>query len=339
MLSLPFLVAAFAAAQDPVAPIEAPAEPAPPAVAAPLREQSTTALGRRFDAKKRAEEACSFNATTGLNCSKEWMQWFNIVETVAVDAPEGLVATGRLVPLKGRECDVGLQVSMTHKTKGITVDWASSTMDVDRRAVPLLPGFARRATAALAQRTSTAAPDTLLEELVLADAEDGTCLVKLEKGTPSTALRVRLAVSLDGATDTLTITDSLTWESIDEVRLLEVLGAQPVIPEPERPLTATLIGAGAGTALTLPISAILGVNIGRSNGVAAGILAGIGIAAAYGVICVGPCAAAGFYLSDARAWEQADVEAERKGRADAIRRRRVELGIEAAPPPSLDPAS
>lgn len=310
------------------------AEVAPPTTSTPpmnARKSTTREVGRLYDPKKRAEGICSTYGEE-FRCGGERMKRFNVVETATIDAPVELEVSSALGGHKDKPCVVAVNVVVSHPTQSITVDWQRVAIDVNRIAMQAVPGFARQTNSGLIQRPSTASPGAILAEGVFVVDGVGVydaCIMATEPKEESSTVTVRMPIDIGGHADEIVFRHVLQWESIDERAVIELLPVGHPLPPPERPITATLVGAGAG--FLVPSACGLVVGLSQTVGSEREAAISIGGGLLYGLLCGGLGAGAGWAFGDLPEWERAD-DVEAKGLArDALLKKRRDLGIDPAP--------
>ena len=321
MIFVVALISALASQPEAVAPAPQPAA---------SRSVTERVIGRRYDPGVRAREMCTYSGDNErLVCGN--LALFNVVESSRTDAPAGvgLTATAR----QGAGCATAVSLSFSlQAAESISIDWQRSSIDVDGAAQSLLPGFARRVTAAVMQRPTVAAAGVTISEDAFVDpgGPGWACLAGLRPEYAQTVVGLHLAVSIGGRDDVIHIHQRFAWEGATEAAVVALLEVPADVVQPDAPpaplaliggLSGGVVGAGIGAALGVAG----GLNSNVQSGVALGLCCGIPLAA-------GLAAAGGFPLAGVEAYQRGEfdkAEAQRRKRRTLLARRAA-LGIDTA---------
>lgn len=209
-------------------------------------------LGRHYRFEERAAAVCGFRGDTSHTCDD--LEHFNVLESSHIDTPSGLRAKASFTRAEGCQNAVSLRFWLRHEASSVLVDWQKSSLDIDGVAQPLLPGFARRITAAVSQRPSVAAAGVeIIEEAYVDPGGPGLlCIATLSPAATTTVVGLHLAVQIGGRDDVVHIRQSLKWEPAAEPDVVAVLTTPTAPIQPDAPpLPLAAIGAGVGGAVGL----------------------------------------------------------------------------------------
>jgi hypothetical protein len=340
------LIAAVVALVGQFDPVLPSAEPLPSASTTPaLRVTKDVVVGRLMDPAKRAEAACRFVAASDeIVCSAAELSHFNVVQLSRTDAPAGLEVRAQLAPsprdqagklvAPGCAQAAAVVISLRHPTEQITVDWQRTTLDVDGVARQLLPGFARKATAALVQRPSSAAAGVLLTEAVYIDGD--SCLTSLSPLARSTVVGLQLAVRIGNVDDRVDLRQSLGWEALTPEEALLLLPIPPDLPPPDEPAPIAAVGGGVGGVVGLALGgAAAAANFQQARDLGESIRVGVCGGLLFGGLCGAGTFAAIWLGGEESARKRYDADATQHRYRAALVQKRLQLG---APPTSTDPS-